>query len=427
MSVTSPSRGAVRQGLGRDFHRLWAAYSVSEVGSALASGALPLIAVLVLHASTLQVTFLAALSGLASAAIALPLGSLIEFRAKRPVMIVADLARFAALGSVPLAAALGALGYAQLCVVGVVQTTGNIVFNAASGAHLKALVPAGQRLEANSRFETTFWTATSAGPPIGGLIITWLGATATLAIDAVSFLLSAAGVRRIRSPEPSPPVVAPDHHWLRDVTTGWRHIFAHPGLAALFWNSVIFGGCIMMAAPLMTVFMLRDLGLDPWQYSLALGIPGLGGIAGSLCTGRLTRRFGDRSVLLTFGVLRTLWLGLIPLAPPGTTGLVVIIVADFLLLFSAGVFNPTFVTYRMRATADTHMSRVVTAWSISSRSFQPLFIIAGGLLAVTTSTRFALTAAAILLLSSAVLLPWRARSDGIATDTVRRDPRQAPR
>lgn len=372
-----------------------------------------MVAVLVLQASTLQVTLLAALSGLASAAIALPLGSLIEFRAKRPTLIVADLVRFAALGSVPIAAAFGVLSYEQLCAVGVVQTTGNIVFNAASGAHLKALVPAGLRLEANSRFETTFWTATSTGPPIGGLIISWLGATATLAIDAVSFLLSALGVRAIRSPEPEPepPVMALDHHWRRDVTTGWRYIFAHPGLSALFWNSVIFGGCIMMASSLMSVFMLRDLGLEPWQYGLALGIPGLGGIAGSLCTQRLTKRFGHRSVLLTFGVLRTVWLGLIPLAPAGTTGLLVIIVADFLLLFSAGVFNPTFITYRMRATADTHMSRVVTAWSISSKSFQPLFIIAGGILAAATSVRFALVIAATVLLSSALLLPWKAGID----------------
>ncbi len=412
MSAPSLPRGGIAPRLGRDFHRLWGAYSISEAGSALGSGALPLVAVIVLQASTFQVTFLAALSGLASAAIALPLGSLIEFRAKRPTMIGADLLRFAALGSVPLAAAFGALSFAQLCAVGVIQTTGNIVFNAASGAHLKALVPAGQRLEANIRFETTFWTATSTGPPIGGLIISWLGATATLAIDAASFLLSAVGVGTIRSPEPQPPVRAPDHHWRRDVTAGWRYIFAHPGLAALFWNSVIFGGCIMMSSALMTVFMLRDLGLEPWQYGLALGVPGLGGIAGSLCTRPLTKRFGDRSVLLIFGVLRTLWLGLIPLAPPGTTGLIVIIVAEFLLLFSAGVFNPTFVTYRMRATADTHMSRVVTAWSISSKSFQPLFIIAGGLVAAATNVRFALVIAAGVLLTSAMFLPWKTIRDG---------------
>lgn len=394
-----------------DFHRLWGAYSISELGSALSSGALPLVAVLVLHASTLQVSLLAALSGIASAAIALPLGSLIEFRAKRPVMIAADLLRFAALGSIPVAAMLGALSYEQLCLVGVLQTTCNIAFGAASVAHLKALVPPDERLAANSRFETTFWTATSAGPPLGGLLISWLGATATLAIDAVSFLLSALGIRTLRAPEPAPPTKATDHHWRRDITAGWAYIFNHRDLTALFWNAMLFGGCIMLAAPLMTVFMLRDLGLAPWQYGLALGLPGLGGILGAMCTPRLTQRYGDRTVLLTFGVLRTLWLGILPLAPVGTTGLVVIIVADFLLLFSAGVFNPTFVTHRMRATADTHMARVTTAWSISSKTVQPLFIVAGGALAATTSPRFALATTAIVLLTSGLLLPWRNKPD----------------
>ena len=396
-----------RARLPRDFQRLWGAYSISELGSALGAGALPLIAVLVLDVSAFQVSALAAVSAIASAAIALPLGSFVEFRRKRPLMIAADLMRFVALGSVPLCAWLDLLTFIQLCVVGVAQTTANIVFGAASGAHLKSLVSDAQRVEANSRFETTFWTATSVGPPLGGLLISWLGATFTLLLDAVSFLLSALGIRALRSQEPPPQIARHDQHWRRDLTTGWRYIFGHRGLRALFWNSALFGGCIMLASPLLAVLMLRDLGLAPWQYGLALGIPGVGGILGSLCTTPLARRFGDRMVLLVFGVLRTLWLGFIAIAPSGTVGIVVIIVAESLLLFSAGVFNPTFVTYRMRATADSHMARVATAWSISSKTVQPIFIVAGGVLAAMTTTRFAIGTAAVLLLCSGLLLPWR--------------------
>lgn len=392
---------------GQDFRRLWAAYSVSEFGSALASGALPLVAVLLLDVTTFQVTLLAALAGVASAVIALPLGSAVEFRTKRPVMVLADLVRFVALVSVPAAAALEVLTYTHLCAVAVVQTTANIAFGAASSAHLKALVRAEQRLTANSRFETTFWTAISTGPPLGGVLIGAFGTTVTLAIDAFSFLLSALGVRSLRTPEPPPPVKEADHHWRRDITAGWRYIFSRRDLTALFWNAMVFGGCIMLAAPLLAVFMLRDLGLTPWQYGLALGLPGIGGILGAICTPTLTRRFGDRTVLLTFGVLRTLWMGLLPLAPDGTAGLVVIIVAEFLLLFCAGVFNPTFVTHRMQATHDSHMSRVATAWSISSKTAQPIFIIAGGALAAATSPRAALAVAAVALLTSGLLLPWR--------------------
>jgi hypothetical protein len=151
----------------------------------------------------------------------------------------------------------------------------------------------------------------------------------------------------------------------------------------------------------------------PWQYGRALGVPGLGGIVGSLTVGPLTCRLNllPRTVLLTFGVARTLWLGLIPFALSGTTGLVVIIAADTLLLFCAGVFNPTFVTYRMRVTADTHMTRVATAWSISSKTAQPVCIAAGGLLAAATSTRTAIAVAAVAIVASTALLPWRNGTD----------------
>ena len=392
----------------RDFRWLWGAYTVSEVGSAIGSGALPLVALLVLDVTTFQVAALAALSGLASALLALPIGAAIEFRRKRPVMIAADLTRFAALGSVPVAAVLGVLTFTQLCVVGVVQTVATIAFGGASGAHLKNLVPPSGRLDATSRFETTFWVATTAGPPLGGLLVSWLGATASLLVDAVSFLLSALGVRRLRSPEPPPPQRAPGDTRVADLTAGWRYIHGHPALRRLFWNAMLFGGAIMLTSPLMAVLMLRDLGFEPWQYGLALGLPGIGGVLGATCTRRLTARYGDRRVLLTFGLLRTVWMPLIALAAPGTAGLVVIVVANTLLLFCAGVFNPSFATYRMSATADSHLTRVLTSWSVSSRTVQPLFMLAGGVLAAATSPRAAILVASVLLFSSSLLLPWRA-------------------
>jgi hypothetical protein len=77
------------------------------------------------------------------------------------------------------------------------------------------------------------------------------------------------------------------------------------------------------------------------------------------------------------------------------------------LLICAGAFNPTFATYRMAATADSHMARVMSAWSISSQLARPLFIAAGGLIAAATGPRTALAVLAGLVLTSVVLLPWR--------------------
>ncbi|WP_327115188.1 MFS transporter [Nocardia sp. NBC_01730] len=398
---------AVEDRLSPDFYRLWASFTISQIGSALGTGALPLVAIVVLDASDLQVSLMAALSGIASAAIALPLGSFIEFRRKRPIMIQADLASFVALSSVPVTAWLGVLTYAQLCVVGTIQTLCGIVFNAANGAHVKSLVPEPQRVRANSRFETTFWMASALGAPAGGALVSMLGATITLVIDSASYLLSALGIRSIATPEPEPAHERREQHWVTDIRSGWSYIFAQPTLHRLFWNAMIFGGSLMLTAPLVALLMLRELGFAPWQYGLALGLPCLGGLLGSLCAPKLVAVFSERTVLLGFGTLRTCWLGLLLAAGPSTFGLAIIMVTETLLLFCAGVFNPVFTTYRMNCTADDHMARVGTAWSSSAKSFQPAFIALGGVIAAATSLRVAIGCAAVTLLASCLLLPWR--------------------
>ncbi|MFQ3555206.1 MFS transporter [Streptomyces gramineus] len=396
-----------RSVLGQDFRRLWGAYAVSAAGSAVGMGALPLIAVLVLDSSAVQVSVLAALSAMASGVIALPLGVRVEHRYKRPVMIAADLVRCAVLVSIPVAMAFDGLTFTHLCVVGVLQTAASVAFDAASGAHVKALVAPEHRLRANSLFETTNWISVSAGPPVGGLLIGALGAAATTVVDAVSFLGSALGIRRIRQPEPAPPARAATSHLGWDITAGWQYLLRHPGLRPLFFNALLFGGSIMMTSPLMAVLMLDDLGLAPWQYGLALGLPCLGGVLGSRLTPLLTRRFGRRRVLLLSGVARTVWTILLPLTPSGALGVCVIVAADFGLLLSAGVFGPSFTTYRMAATSDAFMSRVGTSWSVGSKSCQALFMIAGGLIASAAGVRGALLIAGLLCMASALLLPWR--------------------
>ncbi|QBS42339.1 MFS transporter [Nocardia sp. CS682] len=407
--MTSPL--TVEAKLPTDFHRLWGAFAVSQLGSSLSAGALPLIAILVLGASDFRVSLLAALAAVASAAIALPLGPFVEFHRKRPVMIGADVLCFVALATVPVAMAFGVLSYGQLCLVATAQVLGAMVFSAASGAHLKALVPEPMLTTANSRFETTFWTVSGLGAPVGGILIGVFGAGVTVLIDAVSFLLSALGIRTLRQPEPAPPVAQVERHWVADMRGGWSYIFRHRTLPALFWNAMLFGGAIRLFGPLLAILMLRELQLTPWQYGLALGIPSFGGIVGSLLTGRLVARFGERAVLLGFGVLRTWWMGFLLFAGPGVAGLVVIVVAETTLLFCAGVFNPVFTTFRMRPTDDACMSRVGLAWSISARCCQPIFIALGGALAAVTSVRFALGCAAVALLTSSLLLPWRTGSE----------------
>lgn len=235
MTAEAPPRTEIDSGLAPDFLRLWFARAASDAGTAIATGALPLIAIRVLEASTFQVSLLTAAADLVGAAFALPLGPALEARRKRPVMIAADLAHALAFLSIPLAHALGLLTFWHLVGVAAVAALGGIVFGGASAAHLKNLVPRDQRTAAMSRLESTFWLVNSLGPMLGGAVMQLLGATVTLLLQAAGMIASALGIRRIRVPEPEPPA----RHFLAEASAGFTVIAAQRTLRPLFLNSAL--------------------------------------------------------------------------------------------------------------------------------------------------------------------------------------------
>ncbi|MEU0336475.1 MFS transporter [Streptomyces sp. NPDC006193] len=389
--------------LGRRFGWLWAAYTVSTFGTWLAFDAFAMIAVLVLHAGSAQVSLLASAGAAVGAVAAVPLGPWVEFRRKRPVMIGADLVRCAALLTVPAAWALGALGFPQLLLVSMVVAAADITFTAASGAHLKALVPPSGLLTATSRFESTTWTATVLGPPLGGAAAGLLGPVATVAADAVSYLLSALGIRAIGGdePRPGPRAAAPR---AGDLLEGWRHLLTSPRLRPLFLNTILVNGLIMAGAPLLAVLMLGPLGFAPWQYGLAFALPCLGGLLGSRLARPLVARYGSGRVLLTTGVLRACWpLGL-AFVRPGPPGLLLVMAVEFGLITCIGVFAPVLATTRLELTPADRVARTLAAWSVTGKATTAAFTALGGLLAALTGPRTALALAGALLLATPLLL-----------------------
>jgi hypothetical protein len=395
--------------LGRRFGWLWAAYSVSTFGTWLAFDAFALIAVLVLHAGPSEVSLLAAAGPAVGALVAVPLGPWVEFRRKRQVMIAMDLVRFAALTSVPVAFGWGGLGVSQLLVVSVVVAAADIAFRAASGAHLKALVAAEDLLVASSRFESTTWTASVLGPPAGGALAGLSGPVVTVAVDAVSYLLSALGIRAIGGTEAEPGRAAGASGRLRagDLLDGWRFVLAHPRLRPLFFNSVLVNGLIMASSPLLAVLMLGPLGFAPWQYGLAFAVPCAGGLVGSRLARPLVARFGQRGVLLTTGALRVCWpVGLV-FVRPGVAGLVLVMAVELVLITCCGVFNPVFATHRLEQTAPDRIARTLSAWTVTGKLTTAALTALFGLLAAFTGPRGAIAVAGLLLLATPVLLPWR--------------------
>ncbi|MEU6230085.1 MFS transporter [Streptomyces sp. NPDC047042] len=398
------------ESLGTPFRWLWGAYATSLAGTWLAFDSFPLIAVLVLHVGPAQVSLLAAAGLAVGAVVAVPLGPWVEFRRKRPVMVAMDLVRCGVLLSVPAAYAFGVLTFAQLVVVAIVVAAADITFTAASGSYLKALLPPSQLLVANGRFESTMWTASVLGPPLGGAAVGLLGPVTTVVANAVSFLLSAAGIRAIGGrPEEGRRSRPEGERRARvragDLVGGWRFILVDPVLRPLFLNTVLVSGLIMATAPLVAVLMLGRFGFAPWQYALAFAVPCTGGLIGSRLSRPLVARYGQRRIMLTFGTLRVCWpIGMVFLHG-GTTGLVLVMVVQFGLILSMGVFNPVYATYRLQHTPADRVARTLSAWSVSSKLTVAALTALWGLLAALTTPLTAVGAAGVLILATPLLLP----------------------
>ncbi|MET8143470.1 MFS transporter [Sphaerisporangium sp. NPDC005288] len=394
-----------RRSLGRRFGWLWAAYAVSAYGSGLGFGAIPLIAVLVLHAGPAQVSALSAAGPAVGMLIALPLGPWVEFRRKRPVMIAMDLTRFGVMMTIPVAYAFGLLGFVQLLIVSAVVTAAKITSNAAGGAYLRALVRPDDLLVANARFESTTWSSIAVGPPLGGAAIGLFGPVTTVVADALSYLLSALSITAIRGREEPPRRSGKNRVAAGELLDGWRHILTHPGLRALYFNNLLVNGLIMATEPLLAVLLLRQLGFPPWQYGLAFAAPCVGGLIGSRLARRVVARYGQHRVLRTVGTLRAVWLVGLAFVRPGVAGLAIVIAVELAIIISMSLYTPVLATYRLEHTPQDRVARTLSAWSISGNASIAVFSALGGLLADATSPRTAITIAGLLILVSPLLLP----------------------
>ncbi|MEU0412135.1 MFS transporter [Streptomyces griseorubiginosus] len=408
-----------RSRLGRPFGWLWASYAVSAYGSGLGFGALPLIAVLVLRTGPAEVSALSAVGPAVGALIAVPLAPWVEFRRKRPIMIMMDLVRFAAMATIPLGYAFGWLGFVQLLVVSAVVAAAKIAFNAASGAYLKSLVRPDDLLVANARFESTNWSSIAVGPPLGGAAIGLFGPVTTVVADALSYLLSALGITAIRGREEAPGTTGKSPVRAGGLLDGWRHILGHPGLRPLYLNNLLVAGLIMATEPLLAVLLLRQLGFAPWQYGLAFAAPCLGGLVGSRLARRVVARYGRDRVFRTVGTLRAVWLIGLVFVGPGVVGLVTVMVVELAIIINMSLYTPVLATYRLEQTPGHLVARTLTAWSIGSQTSIAVLTALAGLLADATSPRTALTVAGVLILTTPLLLPRRDR-------TPRPEPEPAP-
>jgi len=391
-----------------EFTKMWIGYSISRVGSEITVLALPLTAVLLLGAGATETGLLVA-ARQAPVIFGLFVGVWVDRHRRKPLLVGAPLVSAVAIGSVPLAASFGALTLWQLYAVSLVVGAFAIVTATARSALVPALVGRPELVAANSRLQAADSVAQVAGPSLGGLLVQALTAPIAMAVDAVSFLVSAASVAAMRVDE----VVRPRHEhrgfveeireglrWLRDHEVLLRAVVAI-ALANVEWFAV---------QALLVVYATRELHLSPTVLGLSLAAAGPLSIVGAAVAGPLISRIGLGPVMILALILEAASRLLLPFAAGDElASATVVAVTQALIGLTVPLWSISLRTLQQAVTPDRLLGRVFSATSFVQFIVAPPAALAAGILGDTIGLRPTLfIAGAIAVIAVIYLLPLRA-------------------
>ncbi|HEY7429975.1 MAG TPA: MFS transporter [Streptosporangiaceae bacterium] len=400
------------------FWRYWTGSTVSLLGDAVTSVALPLTAVTVLHASGLEVGLVTAAGFAAWMLIGLPAGTLVGRLPLRGTQVAMDLVRAVALLSVPVTAWLGLLGVPQLVLVALTVSTASVVFDIGNSTLLPSIAGRDELTARNSLTSASVSATQLCGPALGGALVQLAGAATSLLFDVASYLVSAIMLRTLPRPArlaPAKPAVSVR----QSIREGWQFVTHHPVIRPCVLDATAINfvcGGLMALTP---VFLIRTLHASPGLVGVLIATEGAGSLIGAALTPRLSTWLGSARAVLLAATAAPPLIILMPVATPGWG----------LLLFAAG--NAGFAaavvvtsiltrTHRQTVTPPELLPRVMATVRFISWGAVPLGAVSCGAAASWLGPRTALwLACAVVPLSPAVLWVSPIRTQRDLTDAPR--------
>jgi MFS family permease len=385
------------------FRALWAAQTISSVGTQLSLVALPLVAIIYLRAGAFEVGVLATLETLPYLIVSLPIGVLVDRLERRGLLVIADVGRAVALGAVPLCFALGLGSFPLLCLVAVVVGILTVLFTVAQQAYVPEILVPDQIVVGNQRIEISESGARVAGPSIGGAIVGMGGALLAVSCDALSYVASAVAILfgtpgAVRQP---PPVQqAKRIAWRAEVGSGIRLVAGDRLLRDLMISTTVFNLGSGMVLAQVVLFATRDLGLSPAQFGLIYGLGNVGFVVGALVVGRLERWLGAGVLLIAASVLGAAALALVAAASLGF-GVLALLAGRLVGALSSPLFNVPLVSLRQVVTQDEFRGRVAATFRFVDWGIAPIGALLSGIIGASVGLTPVMVVAAALGVMSA--------------------------
>jgi MFS family permease len=347
----------------RPFRLLWIGQTTSAIGDAMIPVALAF-AVLDLTGSASDLGLVLTTFMIARVVFLLAGGVWADRLPRRLLMIVCDVVR--ALAQVSLAALLIAdsVQVWHFVVVSAVVGAAAAFFMPASMGLVPQTVSASRLQQANALMNASRLANGIAGPALAGLLVATAGTGVVFAVDAATYLVSAAFLTAM----PTPPMAARGERltFIADLARGWRVVLARTWI----WSGLVVYALSNMA--LATFFVLGPLvvktelgGAADWALVLTGG--GVGGLVGTIAA---LRFFPTYPLRVSFPIMVTAAVLLALLAHPAPA--VVLAVAAGSTVAAIALGNTLWETALQEHVPADALSRVSSYEWMASLVFAPL-------------------------------------------------------
>ncbi|MEP7189065.1 MAG: MFS transporter, partial [Roseiflexaceae bacterium] len=155
----------------RSFRNLWLGTTISAFGSEISGVAIPLIAVLLLGATSAQMGILRAVGTSPALLFGFVAGVWIDRLRRRPILIIADIGRAVLLAVLPIAAIFHSLNLPLLYLIAFAAGSLTIFFDIAYLSFVPSLVSEHDLLEAHVKVNFSLSLAGVLGPSIAGMLV----------------------------------------------------------------------------------------------------------------------------------------------------------------------------------------------------------------------------------------------------------------
>ena len=326
---------------------------------------------------------------------------------RRPILILADVARGVLLVSIPLAAALGLLRIEHLYLVTFLLATFTLVFDIAHVAFLPSIVHRHELVEGNSKLQISGSVAAILGPGLAGYLLQLLSGPMLILGDAVSFFVSAFLLGTIRRTEQSTAAPKSRGSTLGEIREGLSIVWSSPLLRTIALRNALFNVFASFPA-IYLLYLTQELALPPATVGVLFAVSGVGALLGAMVAAPAARRLGLGPVIIAGAIAEGVAGLFAPMAVGPLPMQLGLLAAGQLIIGASGlIYGINQLSLRQALIPQELQGRVNATIRFIVFSATPIGSLAGGILAEGLGLRGALTIAAIGMAASSV---WVVRS-----------------